>query len=98
MGEPQKAGFSLSLAGAKKPSKKVYIHDKNACVHKEVVLGFGEGGLETAEPKHKAKGGPLVIPKLENTYRYGRSQWKGERVTLLLQAARAALPATHHTE
>ena len=60
---------ALAFGGAKKPQRKIEVHDAKDDTRREAVTGFGEGGLETAEEPQANRGGPLVIPKLENTYR-----------------------------
>ena len=60
-------GFSLAFKG-KQQQRKVNLQDRDEGARKEEVLGFGAGGLQTAGPAQQDQG-PLVIPKLENTYK-----------------------------
>lgn len=61
------SNFSLAFTG-KTQQRRVHVQEKVSDGNKEAVIGFGENGLQTAEPKQVE--GPLVIPRLENTYRY----------------------------
>ena len=62
------SGFSLAFTG-KKQARRVEVQEKDSDDRREAVVGFGKGGLETAEPRPQGQEA-LIIPKQENTYRW----------------------------
>ncbi|KAG7668162.1 hypothetical protein KSW81_002061 [Nannochloris sp. 'desiccata'] len=67
-------GLTFGFSGAaKKPMRKLNLHDRDDGPKKDVLTGVGaDGGLQSAE-QQAAPEGPKIIPKQENTYRSARS-------------------------
>lgn len=63
--------FSLAFGSgsSNKQRKKVNIHGDDDNQNKEVIVGFGEKGAETAEKKEVVVAKPTIAP-LQNTIRY----------------------------
>ncbi|GAB4821489.1 hypothetical protein N2152v2_008535 [Parachlorella kessleri] len=76
------SGFSLAFTG-KKQARRVDVQEKDGDDKREAVIGFGKGGLETAEPRLPGQEA-LIIPKQENTYRVAGGKF---RPTYLPEAA-----------
>jgi hypothetical protein len=63
-------GLTFGFSGAaKKPTRKLNLHDHDEGPKKDVLTGVGaDGGLQSAE-QQAAPEGPKIIAKQENTYR-----------------------------
>lgn len=65
-------GLTFGFSGAaKKPTRKLNLHDLDEGPKKDVLTGVGaDGGLRSAE-QQAAPEVVKFIPRQENTYRYG---------------------------
>lgn len=63
-------GIAFAFSGAaKKPTRKLDLHEREEGPKKDVLTGIGaDGGLQSAE-EQAAPSGPKIIPKQANTYR-----------------------------
>ena len=63
-------GIAFAFSGAaKKPIRKLDLHERANAPKKDILTGIGpDGGLQSAE-QHAAPSGPKIIPKQENTYK-----------------------------